>query len=243
MGHEHLSDQAATQVESYLNNDNGLKGSTPDDGPRQFVNNRFSWDDASGALAGGIPGAHDAGEPAATSASYRQVDNAMAKAGDPDSDDDGLSDIFEQMVGSDPMSADSDGDGQSDAQELLGGDKVLSKQAVTAALSTEGLDAMGDQDSDGLSNRYELRHGLDARSADTDGDGLHDNSEVARGTRADAVDTDLDGVTDPMEIEFGTDPLTAGDLTNGWARTPMAQPDSADVELGAADLDDSDLPS
>ena len=44
MGDEQLSDQAAIQVQSYLNNDNGLAGSAPDDGPRQFVNNRFSWD-------------------------------------------------------------------------------------------------------------------------------------------------------------------------------------------------------
>ena len=45
MGDEQMSDQAAIQVQSYLNNDNGLEGSTPDDGPRQFVNNRFSWDE------------------------------------------------------------------------------------------------------------------------------------------------------------------------------------------------------
>ena len=51
MGDEQLSDQAAIQVQSYLNNDNGLDGSAPDDGPRQFVNNRFSWDDVSGAVS------------------------------------------------------------------------------------------------------------------------------------------------------------------------------------------------
>lgn len=43
IGNEALSPEAATQVQSYLNNDNGLSGSTPDDGPRQFVNNRFVW--------------------------------------------------------------------------------------------------------------------------------------------------------------------------------------------------------
>jgi hypothetical protein len=225
MGDELLSDQAAIQVESYLNNDNGLKGSTPDDGPRQFVNNRFSWEAASGA-----------------STQIDQVHQVTATGGDPDSDDDGLSDIFEQMAGSDPMSADSNGDGQSDAQELLGGDKVLTKQAVTAALSTEGLEATGDEDADGLSNRYELKHGLDPRSADTDADGLEDSSEVTYGTDGTLVDTDFDGVTDSMEIEFKTDPLTAGDPTSGWAQSTTPELDSVDSDLGAAGTDDVDVP-
>lgn len=43
IGNEQLSPEAQTQVQSYLNNDDGLSGSRPDDGPRQFVNNRFVW--------------------------------------------------------------------------------------------------------------------------------------------------------------------------------------------------------
>lgn len=43
IGNEELSPQAQVQVQSYLNNDDGLKGSRPDDGPRQYVNNRFVW--------------------------------------------------------------------------------------------------------------------------------------------------------------------------------------------------------
>lgn len=46
MGNEQLSPQAQVQVNSYLNNDDGLVGSRPDDGPRDFVNNRFTWGDA-----------------------------------------------------------------------------------------------------------------------------------------------------------------------------------------------------
>lgn len=46
IGNERLSPQAQVQVQSYLNNDDGLKGSRPDDGPRDFVNNRFVWGDA-----------------------------------------------------------------------------------------------------------------------------------------------------------------------------------------------------
>lgn len=43
IGNERLSPQAQLQVQSYLNNDDGLSGSRPDDGPRQYVNNRFVW--------------------------------------------------------------------------------------------------------------------------------------------------------------------------------------------------------
>lgn len=46
MGNEQLSPQAQVQVNSYLNNDDGLSGSRPDDGPRDYVNNRFTWGDA-----------------------------------------------------------------------------------------------------------------------------------------------------------------------------------------------------
>lgn len=45
IGNEKLSPQAAVQVQSYLNNDDGLAGSRADDGPRDFVNNRFDWAD------------------------------------------------------------------------------------------------------------------------------------------------------------------------------------------------------
>lgn len=43
IGNEQLSPSAQQQVQSYLNNDNGLTGNALDDGPRQYVNNRFVW--------------------------------------------------------------------------------------------------------------------------------------------------------------------------------------------------------
>ena len=49
IGDKELSPQAQTQVQSYFNNDDGLTGSRADDGPREFVNNRFTWADAMAA--------------------------------------------------------------------------------------------------------------------------------------------------------------------------------------------------
>ena len=45
IGNEQLSPNAELQVQSYLNNDDGLSGSRPDDGPREWINNRFVWSD------------------------------------------------------------------------------------------------------------------------------------------------------------------------------------------------------
>ena len=81
MDDEQMSDQAAIQVQSYLNNDNGLEGSTPDDGPRQFVNNRFSWEEMSGVSAGAMPGLGDAAGLTATSAPYDQIDTGSRAHG------------------------------------------------------------------------------------------------------------------------------------------------------------------
>lgn len=44
MGNAKLSPSAARQVTEYLAGGDGLKGTAPDDGPRDYVNNRFHWD-------------------------------------------------------------------------------------------------------------------------------------------------------------------------------------------------------
>lgn len=43
IGNKELSPQAQIQVQSYLNNDDGLAGSRADDSTREYVNNRFDW--------------------------------------------------------------------------------------------------------------------------------------------------------------------------------------------------------
>jgi hypothetical protein len=209
MGDEQLSDQAAIQVQSYLNNDNGLAGSAPDDGPRQFVNNRFSWEDATGMSAGAMPGPTDGVAPTATFAAYDQIDAGLAPTQVGDTDGDGLSDVFEQTYGLDPVSADSDRDGRLDGIELLQGTnpRAIDGAAVATAANLNGLDPAGDEDGDSLRNAFEVEHGLDPRLSDTDQDGLTDAAELALGTNPLAVDSDLDGFTDRAELDLGTEPL------------------------------------
>jgi uncharacterized protein (DUF1800 family) len=85
-----------------------------------------------------------------------------------DSDGDGLSNLQEYQLGTDPHKADTDGDGLSDAQEWVLGTNPLS----------------ADTDGDGLSDGAEV-NGLfhtNPKLADSDGDGVSDFNEIALGT-------------------------------------------------------------
>jgi cell wall-associated NlpC family hydrolase len=160
--------------------------------------------------AGVIPELGEA-DPFAATASYDQIDPGVAPAQVGDSDGDGLSDVFEQTYGFDPLSADSDRDGRNDGLELLQGTnpRVADAAGVATAAALNGLAPDGDEDSDSLGNAFEVAHGLDPRLADTDQDSLSDAAELALGTDPLTVDSDLDGFTDRAELEFGTDPLGA----------------------------------
>jgi cell wall-associated NlpC family hydrolase len=161
--------------------------------------------------AGVIPGMGDAADPLATTASYDQIDAGAAPTQVGDTDGDGLSDVFEQTYGFDPVSADSDRDGRLDGIELLQGTnpRAVDGAGVATAASLNGLAPTEDEDADSLSNAFEMEHGLDPRLADTDQDQLSDAAELALGTNPLSVDSDLDGFTDRAELEFGTDPLGA----------------------------------
>jgi cell wall-associated NlpC family hydrolase len=110
--------------------------------------------------------------------------------GGPDTDDDGLTDPYEQALGLDPGRADTDGDNLPDGYE-----QVVSR---TDARSD-------DTDRDGLKDAFEIPRGLDPTSPDTDRDGHLDGSFAA-----DRVDSDGDGLDDPLELVYGLD-LTAAD--------------------------------
>lgn len=60
---------------------------------------------------------------------------------------------------------------------------------------------VGDSDGDGLSDRYEIAHGLNPNSSDSDGDGLNDWQEVFQwSTDPLNPDTDGDGLSDGGEV-------------------------------------------
>jgi hypothetical protein len=101
----------------------------------------------------------------------------------PDSDNDGLQDVLENTMCTDPDLADSDGDGLCDGNLAVG--------------ST--CSAGEDVDADGVIDPTET----DPCDPDTDGDGLTDGEEVnTYGTDPLDPDTDADGLNDFAEVNF-----------------------------------------
>ena len=85
-----------------------------------------------------------------------------------DTDGDGLTDVEEAALGTDPEQSDTDGDGLADGAEV----------------NSHGTNpVVADTDEDGLTDGEEVNsHGTDPLRADTDGDGSSDGEEVADGT-------------------------------------------------------------
>jgi YD repeat-containing protein len=117
-----------------------------------------------------------------------------------DTDQDGLSDLSEYELDTNPVSADTDDDGLPDGWEVAYG---LDPRVPN--------NAWGDADGDGVPDFVEYQRGTRPDLADTDGDGLSDDQELFM-HRTDPLlgDTDGDGLADAAEVAAGSDPLFAG---------------------------------
>lgn len=140
-----------------------------------------------------------------------------------DTDGDGLTDLQELELGTDPNNADTDGDGLTDGAEV----NTHETNPLVADTDGDGLNdgeevnshktnpLVADTDGDGLSDGDEVKiHRTDPLNArgDADGDGLSDADEILT-YRTDPrnPDSDGDGFTDGQEIEMGTNPNDASD--------------------------------
>ena len=130
-----------------------------------------------------------------------------------DTDDDGLPNLIEKEIGSDPYNPDTDGDNLPDGYEAL----TLGTDPTKPDTDDNGvLDCDEDFDEDGLTNLQEYEQGTEPYNEDTDGDGLKDGEEInTYGTDPLKVDTDDDGLDDGDEIYFETDPLNPDSDGNG----------------------------
>ena len=95
--------------------------------------------------------------------------------------------------------------------------KVIDKggNENSASFSLEGLPSTEDSDSDGMTDQFELRYGLDPNdpsdsTMDPDGDGLTNIMEMELETDPSNDDTDGDGMDDGWEVKYGLDPLVSG---------------------------------
>lgn len=122
-----------------------------------------------------------------------------------DSDEDGLSDEQEAMLGTDLDKADTDADGLSDWHEVY----VTGTEPTLYDTDGNGVsDGDEDADGDGLNNVGEIGYGTDLLKSDTDNDGLNDHEEVTvYGTNPLKYDTDGDGASDGWEVANDYDPV------------------------------------
>jgi len=122
-----------------------------------------------------------------------------------DLDGDGLADIEEELIGSDPGIADEDGDGLDDGTERT--------------LTTVPWDP--DSDDDGVDDRDEVLTGTNPVVADSDIDGWPDGLEPRFGTDPTDGDSDDDGVRDACEHYYLADPMDPDDSPDGVTGRPL----------------------
>jgi len=105
-----------------------------------------------------------------------------------DTDEDGIPDIYENAIGTNPNKKDTDGDRLSDYIEIY----VTNTDPLKKDTDSNGItDDLDDQDTDGLLNINEVEIGTNPLVADTDEDGLSDGDEVSKyGTDPLKFDTD-----------------------------------------------------
>lgn len=130
-----------------------------------------------------------------------------------DLDNDGLSNKYEEIIGTNKYNSDTDGDKLSDGFEV----DVAKTNPLKANSYQEDLsDAEVDIDEDGLTNLEEFKFGTDPRSVDTDWDNINDNDEIKiYKTNPLKRDTDEDGIYDSFELELGTNPINSDTDDNG----------------------------
>ena len=139
--------------------------------------------------------------------------NGTPSCGEPmaDSDTDGLADLYEQRLGTDPSLYDTDGDGLNDRIEWLFRRSGLDPLDPTDVSCDPDMTGIMDSDGDGLNDCEEAFFGSLANRVDSDDDGLPDGVEFRFGTSPQQQerrgDLDWDGTESAVEVLNGFDPL------------------------------------
>ncbi len=160
-----------------------------------------------------------------TEATTEEPDPSPETADDTDTDGDGLTDVEEDILGTDENDTDSDNDGLDDGDEVdeetdpkdSDSDSDDLEDGEEMDLGTDPNDS--DTDNDGDEDGDEVDAGTDplvdeaeVTESDSDGDGLDDDDEADLGTDENDVDSDDDGISDGAEVATDTDPLDREDF-------------------------------
>jgi hypothetical protein len=125
----------------------------------------------------------------------------------PDTDSDGLADGAEIEYGTLPLYYDTDGDTLPDGWEIKYGDVEIGLDPLEDDTDSDGMsDRFEDNDNDGLDNFQEFQEGTSPINEDTDGDGIPDGIDIFPLEPDPSSDQDQDGLSNYMEYLYGTDP-------------------------------------
>ena len=131
-----------------------------------------------------------------------------------DSDNDGLTDLLERQLQTDPLNPDTDTDSVSDGDEILtyGTNPLLIDSDSDSLSDSDELQVYftdplaTDSDNDGLNDGEEiLIHNSDPGSPDSDGDGIPDSIEANNGSSLTNTDEDGDGILNSAEGNIDSD--------------------------------------
>jgi hypothetical protein len=154
-----------------------------------------------------------------TRANSADSDGDGVRDGDEDVDQDSLSNLREQELGTSPTNSDTDGDGAGDGVEVGRGTNPLVADPRPGPPIGGGappivpVPDLTDTDGDGLPDANEVDEETDPTNVDSDADGLSDGAEVNDEWGTDPLnpDTDGDGLRDDYESvhadDLGLDPV------------------------------------
>ncbi|RJG51336.1 hypothetical protein [Motilimonas pumila] len=139
-----------------------------------------------------------------------------------DPDLDGLNNLQEFKLGTDPRLASSDGDFAADGEDVepLNPERGLDSdfdglpwqwESNFSLSDLNSFDASFDTDNDGLTNYTEYLRETDPTLADTDSDGWLDQDDAFPTLTMFSQDMDLDGLPDQWEVERGLNPVNPTD--------------------------------
>ena len=122
-----------------------------------------------------------------------------------DTDNDGLDNYCESILGTNKIESDTDGDELSDYDEFI---KVGTDPTKQDSDENSVLDGSEDYDQDQLNNLLEIKYGTNCLLMDTDGDGFLDGEEVSNyQTNPVIADTDEDGLSDKEDVKLAFNPI------------------------------------
>ncbi|WP_074318743.1 hypothetical protein [Micromonospora cremea] len=141
-----------------------------------------------------------------TAPNKADTDGDSVADGAEDVDNDGLTNLQEQDLGTSPTNPDTDGDGAKDGTEVAQGSNPLVADQPRAPPTPGDVPPIVpvptdlDTDGDGAPDIVEEDDGTNANNPDTEGDGLSDGTELEWGSSSLAQDTDGDGLRDDYEV-------------------------------------------